>query len=285
MAQKRGSIVAMRAFVLVALLLLSGCTPVQFANSLVSRDLQVSRDVAYGPLPRHRLDLYRFGGNPDVRGAVLFLHGGYWDSGDKRDYPFLADTLAEQGYLVAVANYRLVPEASFPAFVQDAALALRWLAENAGAEPLFVMGHSAGAHIGALLVYDERFLSEVGLEPDAVAGFIGLAGPYDFLPLAPDDARARAALGDEPGPDTQPITFVDGSEAPALLLVGEADTTVDPANSLRLAERIRARGGAVTLERYAGLGHVELLGALARAGRSLAPRVLEDVLAFLEQPD
>ena len=79
---------------------------------------------------------------------------------------------------------------------------------------------------------------------------------------------------------TQPINFVDGTAPPLLLLAGAADTTVDPANSARLAARIRAAGGRVERVLYPGVGHVGLIGAFAPLLRFLAP-VLRDTLRFI----
>ena len=261
---------------------LGGCTPVQFANSFVRDSLQVRQDVPYGELERQTLDVYQ---TAEAKGIVVFVHGGYWDSGDKTDYVFLADTLTERGFTTVIVNYRLVPEVTFPGYVQDVALALGWVFENLAtgdAANVFLMGHSAGAHVAALVAFDERYLSEVGLSTRDLSGFVGLAGPYDFLPLAPGDVRSRAALGPEENwAQTQPINFVDGTEPPTLLAIGLDDTTVNPANSECFAERIERRGGQVTLLRYPGVDHAGLVGALARVGRVIEPAVLRDVTEFL----
>ena len=264
------------------MLVVSACSPISFVNSFVSSDLERSKDIAYGPLERHRLDIYEASGVP--RGVVVFVHGGTWDSGDKSDYPFLADTFTENGYTTVVVNYRLVPDITFPSYAEDLALALNWVAERTelfGSERLFLMGHSAGAHIAALVTFDETYLAPYGGVP--ITGFIGLAGPYDFLPPQPDAVRTRAALGPETNwQATQPINFVDGTEAPALLMTGLEDTTVNPGNSERMAAKILEQGGEAALLTYEGVDHVGIVGALAQVARFLEPRVLEDVLTFLE---
>ncbi len=266
---------------------LGGCSPLGFVNSFVSQDVLVRRDLAYGELPRQKLDLYTSAAAP-ARGVVVFVHGGYWDSGDKSEYPFVADSFTNQGFITVIANYRLVPEVTFPSYAEDVALAVKWVFDNIvnyGGDPekVFLMGHSAGAHIAALVAYDERYLEAVGATPK-LAGFVGLAGPYDFLPLAPDDARSRAALGPEATrAQTQPVNFVGGDEAPALIAIGLEDTTVNPNNSLRFAERLEASGGEVELKTYRGLDHVGIVGALGRGTRFLGPQVLKDVLDFLKR--
>lgn len=271
---------------LVLLLLLSGCTPLRLANSFVSSDLRVREGISYGPLERQALDVYTSPSTDGSRGIVVFVHGGYWDSGDKSEFRFVADSLAELGFITVIPNYRLVPSVTFPSYVEDVALAMKWVFENLPSDRVFLMGHSSGAHSAALVAFDERYLDELGLANRQLAGFIGLAGPYDFLPLAPDDLRSKAALGPEENRQaTQPINFVDGNEPPAFLATGLADETVDPANSERLAARIEARGGRVKLKKYSGLGHATLVGALARAGRLLEPAVLDDVIDFMQSQE
>lgn len=278
------SLVRSTIALLAGLPLLGGCSPLQVVNAFVRGELRVTEDVAYGALERQTLDVYTAPATEGGRDVVVFVHGGYWDSGDKAQYRFVADSLTERGFVTVVPNYRLVPDVTFPAYVEDVALAVRWAFDHLRSERVFLMGHSSGAHVAALVAFDDRYLDAVGLAHDELAGFVGLAGPYDFLPLAPDDERSRAALGPaERWAATQPIHFAGADDPPAFLATGLADDTVDPANSLRLAARLREQGGSVTLETYPGLGHAALVGALARAGRALEPRVLEDVVAFLRR--
>lgn len=262
--------------------LLTACTPTQVVNAFVPA-LDVQRDLFYGDLERQRLDLY----TPKELTQdtlVVFVHGGTWDSGDKADYVFVADSLLQRGFRTALVNYRLVPDITFPSYAEDIALALHWLSENEVAlNDVVLMGHSAGAHIAALVAFDESYLAFHGLNAQELAGFVGLAGPYDFLPPAPDALRTRAALGPEENwAATQPINFVEGDEPPALLLTGLADTTVDPGNSRRFAERITELGGSAELVTYEGLDHIAIVGALARVGRVLERNVLDQIVGFLE---
>jgi acetyl esterase/lipase len=278
----------MKAFLIATILcFLTGCMPTQFINSFVSRDLLVQKDLAYGDSGLQTLDVYT---RPDVgtKGVVIFVHGGYWDSDDKATYPFLADSLTEHGFITVVPNYRLVPAITFPGYAQDIALAVKWtiehIAEYGGnPENIFLMGHSAGAHIAALVAYDERYLETLGTSNSLLKGFIGVAGAYDFLPLAPDDIRSMAALGPEENWDqTQPINFVDGTEAPAFLGYTPGDTVVNPNNTLHFAERIEQQGGKVELRSYDGVDHITIIGALGKGGRILNRQILTDLLAFLE---
>ena len=267
----------------------AGCSPVAFLNSLAPTDThRRERDLAYGPHPRQRLDAYVPAAVAAPAPIVVFFYGGAWRSGNRADYLFVGEALASRGMLALVADYRLYPEVRFPAFVADAAAAVRWASDH-GAElggdrsRIVVMGHSAGAYNAAMVVLDRSYLATAGADPAAVRGLIGLAGPYDFLPLS--DRLLRSIFGyPDTSPATQPINFVRPDAPPALLLTARRDSVVDPGNSTRLATRLRAVGARAREVTYERVDHRTLLGALAVPLRSTAP-VLDDIAAFVRSPD
>jgi acetyl esterase/lipase len=144
------------------------------------------------------------------------------------------------------------------------------------------MGHSAGAYNAAMVAFDPRYLQRAATAVPDIAGFVGLAGPYDFLPLQSNLLRAIFGWPDTP-PETQPIRFVTASAPPTLLLTAERDSVVSPDNSTRLAARMRAAGRPVREVSYAQLDHRTLVGALAAPLRDLAP-VLDEVATFVGSP-
>lgn len=247
--------------------LLPGCSAAGLSEALTPRaGYTRTVDRPYGPLPRHRYDLYETG----QRGPLIaFIHGGEWRQGDKNIYRFVGEALASRGLDCAIINYRLYPEVRFPAFVEDAALAVRHLAR-----PLILMGHSSGAHVAMLLALDPRWLAGAPIQ-----GAIGLSGPYDFLPL--DDPLHEAILGSPLGlTATQPIHFATGEKPPLLLITGDSDRTVRPRNTTALAAARRAAGGVVREVHYLGLGHTGTITALAALLRPFSPPVLEEIAAF-----
>jgi acetyl esterase/lipase len=279
---------ALRAAALFATAaLLAACSPARIVNALVPTDgLVATRDIAYGDHPRQRLDLYtpRSGAAPPAgRPMVVFFYGGSWDSGGRGQYLFVAEALVSRGFVVAVPDYRVFPEVVFPAFVEDGARAVAWARRNArshGADPgrIFLMGHSAGAHIAAMLSFDARYLDAVGENPSDLAGLIGLAGPYDFLPLT--DERLKLIFAPAATiARTQPIAFVHGGEPPALLITGDKDGLVSPGNTERLARRLREVGSRVVEVREAGLNHVTIVGYLAAPLRR--GNLLDEIAAFV----
>ncbi len=267
-----------------ALMLLSACSPVAMLNNMAPKaGVTETRDIPYAPGDRHALDVYA-PAEPDAP-VVVFIYGGGWKDGDKAMYRFVGANLAARGYLTVIPDYRVFPQVRFPAFIQDAAAAVAWTHANVarhGGDPnrLFLMGHSAGAHIAAMLTLDKQWLRADGLDPDTVIkGMVGLAGPYDFLPLHdPELEDIFAPAGDLRL--TQPITFARGNAPPMFLAAGSADKTVYPRNTEHLAAAIRRDGGTVEEKIYRGIDHRMIIGAVAWPLRWLAP-VLRDVTAFL----
>jgi len=249
------------------------------------RRYEATTDISYAEGARHKLDVYgpRGGGDAPV---IVFFYGGSWQSGEKDMYRFLAATLAARGYVVVVPNYRLYPQVNFPDFLTDGAKALRWAHENVAAfrgnaGRIFVMGHSAGAYIAAMLALDSEWLSSVGLDPNSdIAGLIGVSGPYDFLPLR--DPVLQIIFGGDNRAATQPISFAEGCKPPALLLTGGADSKVDPGNSKRLADELRRSGNDATELVYPNFGHLTILATFA-PGLAAFFSPLSDIEAFIER--
>ena len=260
--------------------LLSSCSPATLLNATVSRQgFTREADIAYGTDPRQKLDLYR----PDKpRGddkTVIFFYGGSWDSGSKNDYLFVAQALAANGYTVVIPDYRLYPAVRFPAFIDDGARVVRWTADRAGTDKVFVMGHSAGAHIALMRAPNPPSLAAAGVERTKLGGAIGLAGPYDFLPLK--SAKLIEIFGGANNPQIEAITFAKAPLPAALLIHGTADTTVYPRNSQNLAAAWRAAGAPVELKLYPDVGHIDVVAAFSGLLGGRAPS-RADVLAWLD---
>lgn len=269
------------------LLALTGCTPAMLVNSFVQRSsFDLKPDVAYGELEGQGLDIYSPKGASKAK-VIIFVHGGSWYNGDKSDYAFLGETLTGQGYVLVSINYRMAPRVIFPAFVQDAALAVRWVKDHIakyGGDPerVYLMGQSAGAQIAALVAFDPTYLRAVGLERSYLRAFIGQAGPYDFRAFLEKDIPTQAAMGPrEQWPKTQPINYIDGRQPPMLLQHGLKDETVNPKNPDWLSALVNEKGGEVVVKYYPNVDHTGIIGALSRVARFLDPQVLPDLLDFL----
>ena len=252
---------------------------------------RVASAVQFAPGPRGQLDVWA---QPAAAGAasgerakpvLVFFYGGGWANGSRLDYAFVARAYAARGFVVVLPDYRLVPQVRFPAFLQDAAAAVRWTLDNIaryGGDPnrIAVAGHSAGGYLAVMLALDGRYLRAAGTDPAVIKAAIGLAGPYDFFPFV--KRRSIDAMGRAPDPlATQPITFASATAPPLLLVTGSADTEVRPRNAINLAARQQALGSTSTrLLQYPGLDHNDLIMALSKPFRSKAP-LLEESVAFL----
>lgn len=284
----RSLVVVVAASVVVAVGL-AACSPLKTIN-LVTPEGSFARtaDIAYGDASvRQQLDVY-----VPVKGikpppVVVFFYGGSWTGGSRKDYMYVAQALAARGIMTVVPDYRLSPEVVYPAFVQDSAKAVAWTLDNIAqyggdVNRVFVMGHSAGGYNAAMVALDDRWLKPYGKSPAALKGWIGLAGPYDFLPIVNPDIKPAFLYPDTPK-DSQPVVHASAASPPALLLAGSKDDVVDPnRNTVQMTTLLRAKGVYVDEDVYEGLGHAMMVGVIAWPLRSRAP-VLDRVVDFIER--
>jgi len=267
---------------LIAGLAVSACVPL--LNVAIPRSgYTIKSDLAYGADPRQKLDLYIPEGLKAPAPVILFFYGGSWQSGSKDLYRAFGQAFASKGIVVAVADYRLYPQVKFPAFVQDGAAALRFVHDHVAAEGgdpdrIFLAGHSAGAYIAVMLDSDLSYLKEAGADPSWVHGVIGIAGPYDFLPLT--DPALVDIFGGANVRATQPVDHIDGQRAPMLLAHGLADDTVGIGNTRRMAKKLKSFGSAVEVKEYPDVGHVGIVLSLAPMFRGRTT-LRDDIVTFV----
>jgi acetyl esterase/lipase len=245
-----------------------------------------TRGIAYATGSRNSLDVYLPRPSAKRGPVVVFFYGGGWTSGERASYRFIGTSLVESGVLVVIPDYRLFPEARFPAFMDDAAEAVAWALANAsrlGADPhkLFLAGHSAGAQIATLLALDPSYLNQAGASTRDVCGVIGLAGLYEFLPLPSENMKTIFGTVADLS-RTQPINFVSRDAPPMLLAAGLWDRAVDPENTLHLAGALRSAGAQTTVAMYAGVSHIAIIDSMAPALSFLSP-VRAQTLSFIEE--
>jgi len=265
------------------LLLLTGCATL--LNASIPRDgYSVMRDVAYGTHERQRMDFYIPDNLKSPAPVIVFFYGGSWKMGTKADYRFLGQAFASKGFITAVVDYRLYPEVYFPTFMEDSASAFVHIHASIatqGGDPkrMFVAGHSAGAYNAMMLAANSEFITKAGGQPSWIRGAIGVAGPYDFLPLT--DPDLISIFSKRPAAETQPINFVTQDMPPVFLATGTADDTVIPRNSERLAAKLETLGQTATLHRYPDLDHIDIILSLAHGFREKSP-LLNDIEAFIK---
>ncbi len=280
---------------MATILLITGCsgTALFAINSLaLTGQYDVETNISYGEHATNKLDIYvpELDKTPDrVKHypVVIFFYGGCWGgckTYPKEHYRFVAQALTSNNTIVVIPDYRLYPDVRFPQIMDDARIATNWVKNHIheyGGNPdqLFLTGHSAGAHLAAMLTLNEDYL-----QPEAyrsIRGFVGLAGPYDFLPFT-ENYQKEVFGPPERYSESQPVNYVDGNEPPLLLLYGTEDDSVKPHNINNLEEKVRQSGGNVKTFRYAGLDHAGILAALSIPLRDRHP-VWSDIKAFVQE--
>jgi len=237
-----------------------------------------------GEGPRQRLDVYA---PPNAKGlpVVIFWYGGAWTHGDKSNYRFVGSALAESGFVAVLPDYRLYPAATFPRFIEDGARAVEWVerhAEELGGDHtrIVLMGHSAGAHLAALLALAPTYLTAVQATGEDIVGFIGLSGPYV---LDPDTEVLRQIFSSPYQPsDWQPVRYATAWAPPALLLHGLEDHRVSVIQTRQLRDALASKGASVEMELYEGADHADTIAGFSVFERKRVP-TLDRVVLFIRR--
>ncbi len=250
------------------------------------RGVVIEDELAYGPLPRHRADIYTSAATPDDGPILLFIYGGGWDSGERSYYGFVGSAFAAKGITTVIPDYRLFPEVKYPVFMHDVAQAYAWVhrkfcAPGKPPRPIFICGHSAGAHAAGLLCYDESFLTGIDPELPRPAGFVGLSGPYAYDPTT--HVRSRHIFETAQSVDqVRPIAHVSLGAPPSLLMHGAKDQIVQFKNAKVLSAALRDLGIRAEAIEFANMAHTDMVIAIARPFRWRAP-VFSNAVRFIEE--
>jgi arylformamidase len=236
-------------------------------SAFVRRTLPGHLDLAYGPDPRHRIDLFPAPGSDRL---LVFLHGGYWRSLDKALFSWLAPAWVAEGVSVALPNYRLCPAVAIADIVEDAIAAVNWLAQHApghgaGAARIVVAGHSAGGHLAAALLAAAP--GRLAFDTARIAGAVPVSGVFDFSPLPSFSGNADLRL------DAASARALDLHDrrptlaAPLVVAVGGDESGEFVRQSRLLAQRWSAQ--VRELQVLPALNHFTILDALAERGQPL----------------
>jgi acetyl esterase/lipase len=226
---------------------------------LFKTDVRIERDICYLPevgTDRHRLDVYA---PPDADGlpVVVYYYGGGWRSGDKQLFEHLGRAFAVRGIVAVVVNYRLTPNVKSPAHAEDCAAAASWVQKNIatrGGDPrrIVLMGHSAGAHLAALIGADVRYLDRHGFDRSAIRGIVPVSGVYELVAhidttVFTSAEHVREAFGgsDEELALSSPMRYVRAGLPPFLVIVAEEDPDGLRDQAREFADALRDAGNDV----------------------------------------
>lgn len=231
---------------------------------VLSETTVVTANVSYveGADPLRTLDIYAPKGASGAP-VVIFIHGGGWSKRDKDEVGSQPKLFNSAGIIVASINYRLAPAIRHPENVRDVAFAIAWIHRNirkSGGDPnkIFLMGHSAGSHLAALVATDERYLAENDLRRNQLAGVISLDGSaFDILDRVKNGSaqiaeNCRRAFGEShvAQADGSPINHLKGSDPlPPFLLIYLKDGTLNHTQSQRFMDALEKEKGTAKLIR------------------------------------
>lgn len=222
-------------------------------------------DLAYGPGPRQGIDLFL----PEAKAPPLlvFIHGGYWQSQDRKRYAFVAAPLLEAGAAVALLGYDLAPEVDMDAIVTQIRNGLAWLYRHGaelGCDPerLVVSGHSAGGHLAAMALATD-WSAEAGLPGDLIKGLCPISGVFDLEPIRRCYLNDVLGLSPEQARRHSPLHLPPRTFCPVTVTVGAKETAAFLEQSRRYAAHLEAAGQDVDLAIQPGLDHFGIVGAMA----------------------
>jgi arylformamidase len=187
--------------------------------------MRVVRDVRYGEGPKQTVDLFPA---ERPRGALLFIHGGYWRALDKDDHSFIAPPFVAEGIGVAVVNYDLCPGVRIAQIVEQCRQAVDWLtregeSHDVPAQRLIVGGHSAGGHLTAMMLATDW--KARGKSADAIVGAVSISGLFDLEPLVDVSFNSDLGLDLQSAREVSPIHLDPRVDAPLLLVAGADETS------------------------------------------------------------
>ncbi|MCX7702962.1 MAG: alpha/beta hydrolase fold domain-containing protein, partial [Planctomycetota bacterium] len=249
-------------------------------------EVEVRKDIQYyegadSDAIKHKLDVYVPKGVKNYK-VLLFVHGGAWRIGDKDQlifgYEGLGRAFAERGIGVVITNYRLTPQVVHPGHIRDVARAFTWVYKNiesygGNKEKIFLCGHSAGGHLVALLVTNEKYLKEQELSVKAVAGVIPISGVYkiesNLMGAFPDDK--------EEWRDASPLENVKENLPPFLLIYASSDIPGLAAMAKKFNEALKEKKNTVHLLEVADKAHITIITSVGKKGDETTEAIVQFV--------
>ncbi len=265
-------------------ILLTALSAVAYADNIL-----VEKDIAYGAAPRQKLDIYAPQGLKALKPVLIFIHGGGWQRGDKSSAEKHGTFYAEKGAVFISINYRLSPKDKHPAQAEDSAAAVKWVYDNihqygGNKHSIHIAGHSAGAHLAALIATDERYLAAHSLSPLLFKSVIpNDTASYDFsTPLVIGKRLVQPKIDATFGTTPQkikaasPISYVqDNKNLPPFIcfVTGKRPDAVAQTHAFTAA--IKTASGQSETHIIDGLSHREMNQAMSDPASPLAQRVLK----------
>jgi arylformamidase len=226
-------------------------------------------DLAYGPQPLQKIDIFPADPGSSLSPICVFIHGGYWYSLDKSHYSYVAQGLKPHGVTTIVNNFRMAPDHDMDKIVDDNRRALAWIWSQAAAfgadrERIYVAGHSAGGHLAAMLLATDWPAYGPGLPPNLVKGACAIGGIFDLEPIRLSFLNEKLQLTPEQVQRNSPLQQPYREAAPLSLVVAVDESAEFHRQSQAMQELWRGLGYPVELLVPPGLDHFNVVNDLAQ---------------------
>jgi acetyl esterase/lipase len=260
-------------------------------SEALSAKIKIEKDIPYGTTEagsRNQLDIYFPEQDGRSKDVLVFIHGGSWRTGKKNTYWWLGRNFASKNVVEVNINYRLAPGHQYDQMAADAAAAIKWVKNNVsrfGGNPdrIFVMGHSAGGHLAALINSDPRFFNDQGID-NPIRGIIlndsfGL-DMHEYLLTAEKNKQTDSFLNTfsidpEIWKTGSPLNYFDQVKNPYLILVGERTYPTIQMQSKRLYEKLLAKNHPVRFYKVPRKKHVGMISQMVIGTNVLYARILD----------
>ena len=265
-----------------------------FQTIIASAQVKTAKNINYAGNADEANTLNIFYKNDYIKNkpVLIFIHGGSWSSGKKETYWWLGRNFARKGIVTVIINYPLAPNAQYEGMADDCALAVKWVQKNiadysASADKIFVMGHSAGAHLGELINADPKYFQHAGIN-NPIKGMI-LNDPFgldifEYLTEAEKDDYYydfMRTFTDKPATWklASPLNYVQNVKNPHLLFYGSKTYGAIKMQTPRLYEKLKANHIPVEIKEVKGKSHVPMISQMIFGGNDL----YDDIVAFIKK--
>lgn len=237
------------------------------------KDARAEFDQSYGSGPRHRYDLYRPKAGPADAPLVVYIHGGYWQRGDRRDSAFVAKELNARGVAVAVPSYSLAPAVGIMDIVAELRQCLKGLWDKTKLKPI-VVGHSAGGHLAAAMLATD-WSKVPGVPADLVRGAYAISGVFDLAPLLPTSLNDALKLDPAKAREASPLFWPAPSKDRTLVAAAGGDESQEfIRQALEIAATWSRAGVKAECVVVPGTNHFTIVEELARPESAMLARLV-----------
>lgn len=243
------------------------------ASIKVRAEIASDRDIPYGSHPRQRYDLFHPPGNPAVAPLAVYVHGGYWQRGDRADFSFVARELTARGVRVALPSYRLCPEVRVADTTADIRSFLAALWTRVGRRPV-VSGHSAGGHLAAAMLATD-WGSVDGVPRDLVTAAYAISGVFALEPLVTTSLNDALKMDVAEARRESPLLWQPPAAGRSLVAaVGGAESQEFLRQSLDVVAGWSGAGVTAECVVVPGANHFTVVDELTRANSAMVDRIV-----------